>query len=86
MGARTLVLFWGAVVASMLLLGAVVSTFSRVLSASRTAADIVVLVIGSAGLGLALLVAGRIVFMTGRMQRQARRAAAEDRSMTPEER
>jgi len=69
----------------MLLLGAVVSTFGRVLSASRTPADIAVLAIGSAGLVVSLLVAGRIVFITGRIQRAARRAAAEERSM-PEER
>jgi hypothetical protein len=68
------VLFWGAAVASMLLMGVVSTTLGRVFSASRTAADVAVLTIGSIGLGLTLLVAGRIIFVTGRIQREARRA------------
>lgn len=80
MTSRAFVLFWGSAVASMLLLGAVASTLGRVLFANRSVADVAVLAIGSVALVISVLVAGRIVFVAGRIQKEARRAAAQDRS------
>ena len=69
---RTLIVFWTAVVAAVLLLGSEVATFGRLVG-SGTVRDYVTFTLAAAGLGASLLVAGRIVFVATRLQRRIRR-------------
>lgn len=68
---RTMLIFWAAVAAGVLLLGGGVATFRRVASGGN-ALDGFVLFLSVMGLAAALLVAGRIVFIQARLQRLAR--------------
>lgn len=72
MGRRTLVIFWGAVAAAVFLLGSGVSSVRAELGGGGIR-DLVLLAISLLGLGAALLVAGRIVFVAARLQRRARK-------------
>ncbi|MGQ0669998.1 MAG: hypothetical protein ACT4PO_10055 [Actinomycetota bacterium] len=80
MRSRPFVFFWGAAVAAVFLLGSLSATFARVRSAAGIPVDWFVLVLAGIGLATALLVAGRIVWVVGRLQKQARRAAERDAS------
>lgn len=68
---RTVVVFWVASSAAVALLGGSVATIRRLLAAGDIA-DVVVLGLSLAGLGLVLFVAGRIAFVVGRARRRAK--------------
>lgn len=68
---RTVVVFWVASSAAVALLGGSVATIRRLIVAGDIA-DVVVLDLSLAGLGLALFVAGRIAFVVGRARRRAK--------------
>jgi hypothetical protein len=70
---RPFILFWGATAGAVLFLGAAWSTASRVFGPAGTALDVLVLVLALLGLAGALLIAGRIALVTGRVRRRARR-------------
>jgi hypothetical protein len=70
---RTAMIFWTAVAVAVLLLGGGVATVRRVI-AGGTVGDVVALSLTVLGLTAALLVAGRIVFVSARAQRRARRS------------
>lgn len=71
MSTRTATILWAAVAAAVLLLGGGVATFRRDL-AEGSVGDYVALSLTVLGLAAALLVAGRIVFISARAQRRAR--------------
>ena len=73
MSRRTAMIFWTAVAVAVLLLGGGVATVRRVI-AGGTVGDVVALSLTVLGLTAALLVAGRIVFVSARAQRRARRS------------
>jgi len=79
---RTFLIFWTAVAVAVLLLGGGVATFRRIL-ASGMVIDDVVLSLAILGLSAALLVAGRIVLVSARVQRRARRGITLGRSAGP---
>jgi len=66
-------IFWTAVAVAVFLLGGGIATIRRVLQGG-TAGDYVALSVSVVGLAAALLVAGRIVFVSARTQRRARRS------------
>jgi hypothetical protein len=66
-------IFWTAVTVAVFLLGGGVATVRRVF-AGGNAGDYVTLSLTVIGLAAALLVAGRIVFVSARTQRRARRS------------
>ena len=70
---RNALIFWTAVAVAVLLLGGGVATVRRVL-AGGTVGDYVALSLTVVGLAAALLVAGRIVSVSARAQRRARRS------------
>ena len=70
---RTAMIFWTAVAVAVLLLGGGVATVRRVI-AGGTVGDVVALSLTVLGLTAALLVAGRIVFVSARAQRPVRRS------------
>jgi hypothetical protein len=72
MGRRVIVLFWGAVAASVFFLGSAWAAAGRLGPGPHALANGVVLVVAIVGLGATALVAGRIAFVVGRAQRQAR--------------
>lgn len=69
---RPAMIFWTAVAVAVLLLGGGVATVRRVF-AGGTLADHVVFSLTMIGLAIALLTAGRIVFVSARAQRRTRR-------------
>ena len=71
MGRRPVVLFWGSTIAAVLFLGTAWSSAGR-----RGAADAVVFALSVAGLVVTGLVAGRIAFVLGRLQRRQRASRA----------
>jgi hypothetical protein len=72
MGRRTLVMFWGAVAATVFFLGSAWSAAGRLESGPHALANAAVFAVAVLGLGAAVLVAGRIAFIVGRAQRRAR--------------
>ena len=66
-------IFWTAVAVAVFLLGGGVATVRRLFTGG-TVEDYVVLSLTVVGLVAALLVAGRIVFVSARAQRRARRS------------
>ncbi|HEX6676609.1 MAG TPA: hypothetical protein VF486_16485, partial [Actinomycetes bacterium] len=64
--------FWTATVVSVLLLGVVWTLGERVRAGDAGLEEDVLLVISTAGLAAAALVAGRIVLVLGRLKRRAR--------------
>ena len=62
---RTLVVFWAAVAVSVFLIGSGVSSLRRVLGEGG-GVDLVLLIVAIVGATGALLVAGRIVFVSAR--------------------
>jgi len=72
MGRRAIVLFWGAVAAAVFFLGSAWATAGRLGPGPHALANDVVMVVSVMGLGATTLVAGRIVFVVGQSQRQAR--------------
>jgi hypothetical protein len=73
MSRRTTTIFWTAVAVAVFLLGGGVATVLRVLD-DGAAGDYPVLSLTVIGLASALLVAGRIAFVSARAQRRARRS------------
>jgi len=73
MSGRTTMIFWTAVAVAVFLLGGGIATLQRFF-AGGTVGDYVVLSLAVAGLTVALLVAGRIVAVSARAQRRARRS------------
>ena len=71
MTARTHIYFWGAVAASVFLLGGGLATFRRV-SSGGGAADMALLILSVTALAGTLFVAGRIVRAVARVQRRGR--------------
>ena len=71
MNARTHLFFWGAVAASVFLLGGALATYKRV-SSGGSATDVALLILSVAALTTTLLVAGRIVRAVARVQRRSR--------------
>ncbi len=72
MGRRPIVLFWGAVASAVFFLGSAWATAGRLGPGPHALANAVVLAVAVMGLGGTTLVAGRIAFVVGRVQRQAR--------------
>lgn len=72
---RAFVVFWGATAASVFLLGSLWSTASRIRSSAGTPIDWIVALIATSALATSLFVAGRIVFVFGRVKKRARQAA-----------
>ena len=68
MPGRVQVVFWTAVVVAVLLLG-VVWTLADRLGGGASVEDAALLAVAGAGLAAASLVAGRIVFVLGRLKR-----------------
>ena len=73
MPSRTALIFWTAVTVAVFLLGGGVATVRRVLTGG-TVGDYVALSLTVVGLAAAILVAGRIVSVSARAQRRARRS------------
>ena len=71
MNARTHLFFWGAVAASVFLLGGALATFRRV-SSGGGATDMALLILSVSALSMTLFVAGRIVRAVARVQRRSR--------------
>lgn len=71
MSARAYLFFWGAVAASVFLLGGALATFRRV-SSGGGAADVAVLILSVSALSMTLFVAGRIVKAVARVQPRSR--------------
>lgn len=71
MAKRTIVLFWGALAAAVFFLGSAWTAAGR-LSGPHAAANGGVLPIAVVGFASTALVAGRIAFVIGRVQRRAR--------------
>ena len=72
MGRRPIVLFWGAVAAAVFFLGSAWAAAGRVGEGPHAPANAVVMAVAIVGLGATALVAGRIAFVVGQTQRQAR--------------
>lgn len=70
---RTGLVLWASVAVAVLLLGGGIATVRRVL-ADGTLGDYLVLSLTVIGLAGALLVAGRIVFVSAKAERRARRS------------
>jgi len=73
MSGRTLVTLWTAVAVAVFLLGGGIATMRRAL-ARGTAGDYLTLSLTILGLIAAILVAGRIVFVSARAQRRTHRS------------
>lgn len=73
MSRRTAIILWTAVTVAVFLLGGGIATVPRVFSGG-TVGDYVALSLTVIGLVTALLAAGRIVFVSARAQRRARRS------------
>jgi hypothetical protein len=71
MSKRTATIFWTAVAVAVLLLGGGTATLRRVV-VSGAIGDYLVLSLALLGIAAALLVAGRIVFVSARAQRRVR--------------
>lgn len=71
MATRTVVAFWSAVAAAVFLLGGGVASVRTVLGGGG-AADVALALVSAAGFAGALLVAGRIVVVTARLERRGR--------------
>lgn len=74
MRSRAFVLFWGATVASVLLLGSVWSLKGRVGRGSGIE-DLILLSIAGVGFCATFFVAARIAYVVGRVKKAARRPA-----------
>src|SRR6266511_6228876 len=72
MGRRPIVLFWGFTAAAVLFLGTVWTVAGRLGSGPHALADSVGFGIAATGLVATSFIAGRIAFVVGRAQRQAR--------------
>jgi hypothetical protein len=72
MGHRAVVLFWGAVAASVFFLGSVWAAGGQLEWGRHAVANDVVMSVAVTGLGATTFVAGRIAFVVGRSQRRAR--------------
>ena len=70
MPARTIAFFWGATVAAVCFLGAAWAAWQ---ARADGPGALTVLVVASAGAAASAFVAGRIVVVVGRLQRDARR-------------
>lgn len=70
MSRRTVIILWVAVAVAVFLLGSGVATIRRVV-AGGTLGDYIVLSLAWSGVVAALVVAGRIVFVTARAQRRS---------------
>ena len=68
---RTLVVFWSTTAAAVFLLGGAVGSVRAILDGGG-AVDAALALASALGLVAALLVAGRIVFVTARLERRAR--------------
>jgi hypothetical protein len=72
MPSRVQVVFWSATIVAVLLLGVVWTLADRVATGAASIEDDLLLAIAGAGLAVAALVAGRIVFVLGRLKRRDR--------------
>ncbi|HWO70746.1 MAG TPA: hypothetical protein VNP94_08330 [Actinomycetota bacterium] len=70
MATRTVVVFWSAVAAAVFLLGGGVASVRAVLGGGGPV-DVALALVSALGLSGALLVAGRIVVVTARLEREA---------------
>ncbi|HEX9410691.1 MAG TPA: hypothetical protein VF986_03225 [Actinomycetota bacterium] len=75
MRSRAFVVFWGATAASVFLLGSLWATVSRIRSSPGGPSDWIVALIAGSALAASLFVAGRVVFVLGRVKKRARQAA-----------
>jgi len=72
MGGRVQLVFWSATVVAVVLLGVVWTLADRVGAGGASLEEDVLLAVAGAGLAAASLVAGRIVFVLGRLKRRGR--------------
>jgi hypothetical protein len=72
MGSRVQVAFWAATVVAVVLLGVAWTLADRVGAGGASLEEDVLLAVAGAGLAAASLVAGRIVFVLGRLKRRGR--------------
>jgi len=72
MPGRVQVVFWSATIVAVVLLGVAWTLADRVGAGAASIEDEVLLAVASAGLAAAALVAGRIVFVVGRLKRRGR--------------
>jgi hypothetical protein len=79
MGRRPIVLFWGAVAASVFFLGSAWATGAQLGPGRHALGNGIVMAVAVVGLGATTLVAGRIAFVVGRAQRQARLRSSDHR-------
>lgn len=68
---RTSVIFWASLAAAVFLLGGGIATARRAFGEPGSG-DAFLLAVSLVGFAVAVLVAGRIVFVSGRAQRRAR--------------
>jgi hypothetical protein len=73
MGGRVQLVFWSATVVAVVLLGVVWTLVDRVGAGGASLEEDLLLAIAGLGLAAASLVAGRIVFVLGRLRRRGRR-------------
>jgi hypothetical protein len=78
MGRRPIVLFWGAAAGAVFFLGSMWATAARLGSGPHALANDVVMAIAVVGFAATALVAGRIAFVVGRAQRQARTRTSDE--------
>jgi len=71
MPARTVVIFWASLASAVFLLGGGIAS-ARHAFGDGGAGDAFLLALSLVGFAAAVLVAGRIVFVSGRVQRRAR--------------
>jgi hypothetical protein len=72
MGGRVQLVFWSATVVAVVLLGVTWTLADRVGAGSASLEEDVLLGVAGAGLAAASLVAGRIVFVLGRLRRRGK--------------